>query len=224
MTKKIAFCVSIFITITLNAQINEIGLFVGGSNYIGDVGSTDYINPKDLTLAVIYKWNMSPQAAIRYSFTYANFSANNAQASTNVLKNNPFNFKNTYNEFAVGIEFNFFKYNLNQFRFRHTPYVFLNIAAFSYKIPPNSIAANFKDFTKSTSISFPFGVGYKVRLAQHLGMTVETRFNYTNKDNLEGDQLPIANFNNPNNKDWVVITGFSLVYAFGERTCYFDNF
>ena len=76
---------------------------------------------------------MSPQSAIRYSYTYANFSADNAQASTNVLKNNPFNFKNTYNEFAVGIEFNFFKYNLNQFRFMHTPYVFLNIAALAIK-------------------------------------------------------------------------------------------
>lgn len=224
MTKIVAFCVSIFITITLNAQINEIGLFVGGSNYIGDVGSTDYIKPKDLTLAVIYKWNMSPQSAIRYSFTHANFSGDNAQASTEILKNQPFKFKNTFNEFAIGIEFNFFKYNLNQFRFMHTPYVFLNLAVFSYKIPPNNIATNFKDFTKATNISFPFGIGYKVKLAQHLGIAAETRINFTNKDNLEGDQIPIAHFNNPNNNDWIVITGVSLVYAFGERTCYFDSF
>lgn len=224
MTKIIAFCVSIFITITLNAQINEIGVFVGGSNFIGDVGSTDYINPKDIVLGIVYKWNMSPQSAIRYSYTYANFSANNADAATAVLKNNPFKFSNTLSEFAVGIEFNFFKYNLNQFRFMHTPYVFLNLAVFSYKIPPNSIASNFKNFEKATNFSFPFGIGYKVKLAQHLGITAETRFNFTNKDNLEGDQSPIASFNNPNNKDWVVFTGVSLVYAFGQRTCYFDNF
>ena len=28
-----------------HAQINEIGVFVGGSNFIGDVGATNYIAP-----------------------------------------------------------------------------------------------------------------------------------------------------------------------------------
>lgn len=224
MNKTIIFCVSIFITITLKAQINEIGAFVGGSNYIGDVGSTDYINPKDLTFGFVYKWNMSPRVAIRYTFTYANISADNANASTDVLKNIPFKFSNTMNEFAMGIEFNFFKYNLNQFRFMHTPYVFLNFAVFNYKIPPNLIASYFKDYVKATNISFPFGVGYKVKLAHHFGMTFETQFNFTNKDNLEGNQVPIASFNNPNNNDWVVFTTVGFVYAFGKRTCYFDTF
>jgi hypothetical protein len=29
----------------LNGQNNEIGIFLGGTNYIGDVGPTTYINP-----------------------------------------------------------------------------------------------------------------------------------------------------------------------------------
>ena len=29
----------------MNSQDNEIGVFFGGTNYIGDVGPTTYVNP-----------------------------------------------------------------------------------------------------------------------------------------------------------------------------------
>lgn len=226
MKKRFVFSVLILFTITSRSQINEIGIFLGGSNYIGEVGNSDYINPNDVSIGLIYKWNMSPQAALRYSFTYAQLSADNSESSNDVIKNIPFKFTNSIKEFALGFEFNFFKYNLNQFKFIHTPYVFLNAAVYSYRIPPSQIASNFRDYKNATNISFPFGIGYKFRIAHKLGVTFETRFNYTGKDNLEGNQTDIntLNFNNPNNKDWYVLTGVSLVYAFGKRTCYFDGF
>jgi hypothetical protein len=36
----------------LQAQIHEVGVFLGGSNYIGDIGRTDYI-PNKLHLGTI---------------------------------------------------------------------------------------------------------------------------------------------------------------------------
>jgi len=226
MKKRFFFSVLILLSITAKSQINEIGVFVGGSNYIGEVGKSQYIDPNDGSIGLIYKWNMSPQIALRYSFTYAQISADNSTSSNEVLKNIPFKFTNSIKEFATGVEFNFFKYNLNQFKFMHTPYVFLNLALFSYRVEPALIAANFRDFQNKTSISFPFGVGYKFRIAHRLGLAIETRFNYTGRDNLEGDQtdINILNFNNPNNKDWYVLTGVTLVYAFGKRTCYYGSF
>jgi len=221
MKNILAFCVSVFITITLNAQMNEIGAFVGGSNYIGDVGSTNYINPKDLALGVVYKLNLNSRLAVRATYTHVKFGANNANASNIVQKNFPFKFKNNLNEVALGLEFNFFKYNLNQFKFMQTPYVFINLAYFNYKIQKNPIGTPSR-FEKTSALSFPFGVGYKIKLLHRLGMSVETRINYTNKDNLEGIQ--VIKFNNANNKDWVISTGISLVYSFGERTCYFNDF
>ena len=32
----------------LNAQIHEVGVFLGGSNFIGDVGKTDYVSPNQV--------------------------------------------------------------------------------------------------------------------------------------------------------------------------------
>ena len=53
------------------AQIHEIGLYLGGSNFIGDVGATDYIAPKNLTIGGIYKWNRSPRHSYRISLLFS---------------------------------------------------------------------------------------------------------------------------------------------------------
>jgi hypothetical protein len=43
----------------MNAQIHEIGVFLGGNNYIGDLGKMTYVNPNQLAYGVLYKWNLS---------------------------------------------------------------------------------------------------------------------------------------------------------------------
>ena len=55
--KKIFLFIFILGLTKSNAQINEIGVFLGGSNYIGDVGKTNYVNPNELSHGFIYKWN-----------------------------------------------------------------------------------------------------------------------------------------------------------------------
>ena len=45
----------------MNAQTHEFGVFIGGSNYIGDIGSTTYIAPNEPAFGILYKWNKSPR-------------------------------------------------------------------------------------------------------------------------------------------------------------------
>ena len=56
-----------------NAQIYEVGIFAGGSNFIGDVGATNYISPNQVAIGGIFKWNRSP----RHSFRASIISLNN---------------------------------------------------------------------------------------------------------------------------------------------------
>ena len=57
LMKNIFLFVSLFTFLSSNAQIHEIGVFLGGSNSIGDVGSTTYINPNSAAFGLVYKWN-----------------------------------------------------------------------------------------------------------------------------------------------------------------------
>ncbi|MDG1423051.1 MAG: DUF6089 family protein, partial [Flavobacteriaceae bacterium] len=45
----------LFICISSNclSQINEVGFIVGGVNYVGDVGRTNYIQPKNIGSSIM---------------------------------------------------------------------------------------------------------------------------------------------------------------------------
>ena len=60
----------------LIAQINEIGVFMGGSNFIGDVGKTNYVAPNKLAIGILYKWNKSPRHSYRISYIQSTISGN----------------------------------------------------------------------------------------------------------------------------------------------------
>ena len=58
------------------SQTHEIGLFVGASNFIGDVGATKYISPNKPAFGGVYKWNRSPRHSFRFSLVYTELDVN----------------------------------------------------------------------------------------------------------------------------------------------------
>ena len=57
---------SVFCFQLSQAQIFEIGVFAGGSNFIGDVGATDYISPNQLAIGGLYKWQLLMDKKLSY--------------------------------------------------------------------------------------------------------------------------------------------------------------
>ena len=55
----------ILLSSNLSAQYHEIGAFLGGSNYIGDIGSTRYIYPNNSAFGLLYKWNLTTRYSLR---------------------------------------------------------------------------------------------------------------------------------------------------------------
>ena len=53
--KRFCFLITLFANLNLlNSQIYEVGIFTGGSNFIGDVGSTTFVSPEKLTYGGFY--------------------------------------------------------------------------------------------------------------------------------------------------------------------------
>jgi hypothetical protein len=207
-----------------NAQINELGIFAGGSNHIGDIGPTTYIAPKDLALGVIYKWNRSPRHAYRASFTYAKISSKDADSNVPGRKQRGLEFENTIKELSVGMEFNFFDFNLHEPDFKITPYVHTGISYFWYDDKYFNNGVLHTNDTKGT-LAIPMTVGIKSNILENfiLGFEVGTRYSFTDNldgTNPEGDTGEILSFGNKNSKDWYVFTGFTLTYTFGVKPCY----
>ena len=222
MKKFVLFTAIVFITMTSKAQINEVGLFVGGSNYIGDIGPEYYINPSNIMGGVIYKWNMNPRIALRGTFTLAQISSDDADATNKVRYNRGMRFTNSIKEIAAGVEFNYFEYNLDDYTKTQTPYLLVEFAAFSYNVVTKETAPKQYEYGSKTGFAIPFGIGYKMKLVENFAIALEVRARYTFVDDLDyyNDKIYTLTFGNPKNNDWYMLSGISLVYSFGRPPCY----
>lgn len=207
-----------------NAQINELGIFLGGANYIGDVGPTDYIAPNEPAIGILYKWNRSSRHAYRFSYTHANITSKDIDSDSPGRNLRGFSFENTVDEFSAGLEFNFLDFDLHDSRKAITPYVFSGVNYFIY----NEIFILDKksklDYRHS-AFAIPMVVGLKTRLFNNFILGAEFGARYTFTDNLDGsnpinDNFENLRFGNLNSNDWYVFTGFTLTYTFGENPCF----
>lgn len=209
------------ISIALVGQVHEVGGFIGGTNYVGDIGRTNYIYPNTLAGAIIYKWNWNPRIALRATYSYLPIAGNDKNADTDFKVSRGIEFSNTIHELAVGMEYNFYEYDLSSDDKFSTPYILLELAAFNYKSPRVETAPNQYLYTNKTSYTVPFGVGYKSRLYGALAFAIEAKLSYTFEDDLDYStgRIPSLNYVG-NGNDWYMFTGVSLVYTFGRPACY----
>lgn len=222
MSKIFISFLSFFIITSTHAQIHELGVFLGGSNYIGDIGSTTYIAPNEPSFGILYKWNRSPRHAYRFSYTQSQISGNDKDSKEPGRYNRGYNFTNNIKELAAGIEFNFFDFNLHQERPKYTPYVYTGLSYFMYDDLYIDSGETKKNGTKS-SIAIPITLGFKTNLSRSFIIGIETGARYTFTDNIDGSNPSdnsLLKIGNLNNNDWYVFTGMTLTYTFGVKPCY----
>jgi hypothetical protein len=225
MKKNVVLLFLVLSTHFLTAQIHEIGAFLGGSNYIGDVGKTNYINPNKIAFGILYKWNKSPRHSYRFSYTQSSITANDADSEVKARELRGYQFKNSIKEFSAGLEFNFFDFNLHEaLKMKTTPYVYSGISYFIYN-ELYVLNGETKEDYQEGEFAIPMVVGIKSKLTESLIIGLEVGARYTFTDNLDGslpknENLESLKFGNINSNDWYVFTGFTLTYTFGNKPCY----
>ena len=208
----------------LHAQTYEIGLFLGGANFIGDVGRTNYIYPSRFAFGGIAKWNKSKRYAWRGSLYYGQFSIDDNKSDLSNRQQRGYNFNNSVKEASVGLEFNFVEYNLHKLGPAFTPYLYTGLTYFRYNYHywDAGMLQNFDQ--EEGSLAIPMTLGVKARINQYLILGAEIGARYTFTDNLDGSNPEGSNFEqfsfgNINSNDWYVFSGFTLTYTFGRKPC-----
>ena len=208
----------------LNAQIHEVGVFLGGSNFIGDVGKTDYVSPNQVAFGFLYKWNKSPRHSYRVSYMQSSLTGNDLDSEVPSRYLRGYKFKNGIKELSLGMEFNFFDFNLHDGRKKVTPYVYSGLTYFIFD-QLYVLGGETKEDYQDGSIAIPMTVGVKTNIIDHWVLGFEVGARYTFTDNVDGSNpdnknLQPLKFGNINSNDWYVFTGITLTYTFGNKPCY----
>lgn len=226
MKKQLLTYFLILATSIVSAQLYEIGVFVGGSNYIGDLGPTYYINPNAMAYGGVVKYNYSSRINFRGTLTYTNLRMDDTKSNNDFRKNRGLIRRNKIVEAVAGVEFNFFKYNIYRVGYSSTPYIFAEAGVVNYRAYTDLDGSNLTS-ARVTRPVFPFGVGYKTRIMENMSLGIETSIRYTLKDDIDGNfhELNDKNFNfgNPDSDDWYVFTGITFTYVFGRAACNCDD-
>ncbi|MBR9915374.1 MAG: hypothetical protein GYB32_11205 [Algicola sp.] len=225
MRYLILFLLSICFLQTSHSQIYEIGGFTGGSNFIGDVGSTQYIAPNAPALGLLLKWNRSPRHSWRVSIIYSDLVGDDSKSDDPRRLERNYKFDSNLLEISAGMEFTFWEFDLHKSETQITPYLYSGVTTTKY---PNYFF-NAGEYTNEGTDSWAFGIpmvlGVKSNITNHLVLGFEIGARYTFSDELDGsvpdfDNTSSLAFGNTNSNDWYVFSGFTLTYTFGQRPCY----
>ncbi len=212
------------------SQIHEIGMFLGGSNTISDLGSTHFIYANSPAYGLIYKWNLTTRYALRASFITSKLKSSDYYANDLSRFNRFFEVDNKVFEFSAGMEVNFLDFDLHNQDKEFSPYFFTGINYFQYQlftIRDGLSSIDVNKYDSALEFSIPAIVGIKFSVNNSLVLSFETGIRYSLTDNIDGSN-PIGQFENDiqvkhgelYNNDWYVFTGIALSYTFGRQPCY----
>ncbi len=214
----------LFVISSSKAQIHEIGVFLGGSNFIGDVGPTNYIGPNKLAFGILYKWNRSPRHSWRFSYTQSQVTSYDEDSDMPSRNERNYRFKNNIKELSAGLEFDFFDFDLHDDRPKFTPYVFSGLSYVRYESLYIENGKYKVDATRGT-LAIPIIAGLKGRIFENFVIGFEVGARYSFADDIDGSdpknsKYKALKFGNLTSKDWFVFSGITLTYTFGDRPCF----
>lgn len=203
----------IFITISGSSQTLELGLFGGGSYYLGDMNTAMHFSQTQFSYGLLARFNVNSRWAIKMGYNRGTVKSDDSKNAT--IANQGLNFQSTINDITVVGEFNFLEYFTGSKRNYVTPYIFGGIGVFTFNPKSYDGVAlqplgtegqneNFDDRNpySKIGISIPFGIGIKYSLSERFALGIEWGMRKTFTDYIDDVSksyyIPIENLD-PNN-------------------------
>lgn len=181
-----------------NAQVIEVGASAGLSYYMGDINPNKPFCSSKVGFGAVVRYYDNTRWVFRLA--YSNLQLDCSDAKAKYREERGLSFKTNVQDIALIAEFNFFDYFTGSKRNKVSPYIFGGVSYISFdpKAEDGTSLCNIltdvdnevgysdgKSKYSKTSASIPFGVGVKMSLSEHVGMTLEWRMDYAFTDWLD---------------------------------------
>ena len=183
---------SVLISIaTLSAQKNyEIGIFLGGSFYLGDLNPNGFFNQfTRFAGGGVFRYNINNRFAARLNLLFGTITGDDSQSPSPSQQQRNLNFKSPVDELSAQVEFNFLEYEMGNSKHSFTPYIFAGFGAFKFN-PKGELNGSWVDLQplgtegQGTSANhnapyhliqpcIPFGIGLKTNFSKAVCLAIE---------------------------------------------------
>lgn len=189
-------------------QTMEIGLFGGGSYYLGEMNPAFHFKKTQPAYGALVRFNINPRWAVKLSYYRGGFEGIDTVTGRLVPQN--YSYSATMNDISVVAEFNFWEYFTGSKKSFFSPYVFGGGAFY------------FSD--NSTGFAIPFGVGAKFSLSSRFALGAEWGMRKTFTDVLDGvnateyqSGIDLGS-DKTSTWDWYNFFGISVTYKINLRS------
>lgn len=156
MNKKLLLSLfAVILTVaSVKAQRHELGVRLGTSNLVGDIGRTGYVlqAPFGETSkygfpaygGIIYRMNFNPYQTLRFDLGYSHIQFGDAWAKEEYRRNRKLYGTNTLLEADAIFEYNLFPVNNEQERGMLSPYIFAGIGAMMHDVTQATLIHDYR--------------------------------------------------------------------------------
>ncbi|MCD6018145.1 MAG: hypothetical protein K0S53_1266 [Bacteroidetes bacterium] len=166
-----------------NFRQHEVGIFLGGAYYIGDLNPRKQFNLTQPAAGLFYRFTPNYRYAFRAGFNWGNVMGDDSQSEDADQLQRNLNFKSQIMEFNVLAEFNFLEYRISNDKYKFTTFLFLGLDVFTFK-PRAQMGSHWIDLQplktegqtngyRLTQMAIPFGVGAKINVSKKVGIGLE---------------------------------------------------
>ncbi len=201
--KRLLLSIAIIFPSFIFAQHTELGIFLGASNYIGELSndnSTLYWNESKPAFGILGRYNMNDKISIKGGLNYSWIAGDDANTANQSIRNRNLSFKTRLLEFSVTGEWNIPGYQPYGLKKPFSPYLFAGVALTSFNpkaeyegewvaLQPlgtegQGIADYGSPYSKTT-FAVPFGLGVKWALNDAMNIGFEAGARLTFNDYLD---------------------------------------
>jgi hypothetical protein len=169
----------------------EVGVFGGGSYYIGDLNPSKHFVYSKLAYGGVFRYNLSTRHSLRFNVTYGNIYGEDASSNDPYKVDRNLSFKSEVLEFAFGVELDLFKYRINDMKYPISPYFFYQFAytrinpkaelngveyalqALATEGQGSGIPGTKNNRYKLNQFTVPLGIGLKFNLRRRVAISIE---------------------------------------------------
>lgn len=166
-----------------NFRQHEVGLFIGGAYYIGDLNPHRQFFLTQPAAGAFYRFTPNYRYAFRAGVNFGSIMGDDSQSGEADQLQRNLNFKSNIIEGNVIAEFNFLEYRISNDKYKFSPYIFLGIGVFHFKpqahygnqwidLQPLKTEGEKKAYPL-TQVSIPFGLGFKMNVSKQVGLGIE---------------------------------------------------